>query len=567
MQTPFFSIVICNYNYAQFVGAAITSALAQDCPRDRFEVIVVDDGSTDASREVIESHADVLAIFQPNRGQTAAYEAGINSARGDYVCLLDSDDRYLPHKLTRVAQHLAQHLAQLDLQARPVFLCHDLVIEDSIEGRNAGLSWLPRVGVAATDHLRLIDDVTTSFPFSIPAGLVLSRSLCTRFFASLPAWSFPRGTDGVLCPAALIACGAVHYLHENLAVYRVHGSNEFASLVNGQIRPRFDPRVRAPKSLRFLEQWIDAIELEGDHRTSALAYLRRLEHLNRRPSASHRLADPLVSIVMFASDDALLLAASIEAAALQSHGAIELVLPSCGEPGPAAVSGARSWRHFDDEPQASDHQRLARALAACSGDYLVFVRAGDLLDREFVQRHVQLHQQGALVGVSCSDIRLIDRSGALVHADVFAGSGAWKLPVQHIPPLTTGLHDWVGVPMAACLFRRSELLNRLFVAPPVMGPALSAAAFWLAFQLSQQCAGVLRLRESLSSIRLPVGAVASYGYVGSAVGLDGTLLDVPVREAALWLQGFYLDHEDTFKRWLPASWHRGFEPWLDAHTG
>ena len=81
---PFFSVLICNYNYERFVGDAIRSALAQAYPRDRFEVIVIDDGSTDGSRDVLAGFAGTpgfRAILQENRGQSAAFEAGAVVAR------------------------------------------------------------------------------------------------------------------------------------------------------------------------------------------------------------------------------------------------------------------------------------------------------------------------------------------------------------------------------------------------------------------------------------------------------------------------------------------------------
>src|SRR6185436_17643644 len=77
------SVLINNFNYAEFVGAAIQSAVAQG---PGVEVIVVDDGSTDDSREAIEAHSDrVTAIFQENAGQAAAFNTGFAASRGEIV--------------------------------------------------------------------------------------------------------------------------------------------------------------------------------------------------------------------------------------------------------------------------------------------------------------------------------------------------------------------------------------------------------------------------------------------------------------------------------------------------
>lgn len=92
---PLVSIIIPNYNYAPYLGEAIDSALAQT--HQPVEVIVVDDGSTDASRSVIQRYGDAIqAVFQSNAGVSSARNAAIARARGAYVLFLDSDDVLLP---------------------------------------------------------------------------------------------------------------------------------------------------------------------------------------------------------------------------------------------------------------------------------------------------------------------------------------------------------------------------------------------------------------------------------------------------------------------------------------
>lgn len=86
-----FSIVVINYNYARFLAEAVESALRQTY--EPKEVIVVDDGSTDDSRAVIESFGDrIQAVFKSNGGQGSAYNAGYRACRGDVVLFLDADD-------------------------------------------------------------------------------------------------------------------------------------------------------------------------------------------------------------------------------------------------------------------------------------------------------------------------------------------------------------------------------------------------------------------------------------------------------------------------------------------
>lgn len=105
---PLVSILINNYNYGRFLEEAIASALSQDYAH--VEVIVVDDGSTDDSRDVIARFGDSLTtVFQPNAGQAAAFNSGYAVSRGDIICLLDADDRFLPHKVRMVVAEYASH--------------------------------------------------------------------------------------------------------------------------------------------------------------------------------------------------------------------------------------------------------------------------------------------------------------------------------------------------------------------------------------------------------------------------------------------------------------------------
>src|SRR5215468_5551807 len=94
------SIIISSYNYGRFLKEAIDSALNQTYPNT--EVIVVDDGSTDNSREIIASYGDqVIPVLKPNGGQASAFNAGFLLSRGEVVCFLDADDALLPTAIER----------------------------------------------------------------------------------------------------------------------------------------------------------------------------------------------------------------------------------------------------------------------------------------------------------------------------------------------------------------------------------------------------------------------------------------------------------------------------------
>lgn len=94
------SIVIPNYNYGRFLSEAIDSALAQTYPCK--EIIVVDDGSTDISHEVLSHYGDKIGvILQKNSGVGAARNIGVQNVSTDLVAFLDADDYWSPHKIER----------------------------------------------------------------------------------------------------------------------------------------------------------------------------------------------------------------------------------------------------------------------------------------------------------------------------------------------------------------------------------------------------------------------------------------------------------------------------------
>src|SRR3990167_6113302 len=92
---PALSVIITNYNYARYLPTAIENVLSQD---EAIELIVVDDCSTDNSRDVIEPYGDRLipVLLPVNRGQGAGFNAGFAKAHGELVMFLDADDFLLP---------------------------------------------------------------------------------------------------------------------------------------------------------------------------------------------------------------------------------------------------------------------------------------------------------------------------------------------------------------------------------------------------------------------------------------------------------------------------------------
>lgn len=102
------SVIIPVYNGAAFVATAIESVLCQDY--QPFEIIVVDDGSTDDTAAVVSQFGDsVRYLYQTNSGPAAARNTGINAATGELIAFLDHDDFWTPDKLSVQARYLQCH--------------------------------------------------------------------------------------------------------------------------------------------------------------------------------------------------------------------------------------------------------------------------------------------------------------------------------------------------------------------------------------------------------------------------------------------------------------------------
>lgn len=156
MSQPTISVIIPAYNQGLYIAQAIQSVLAQTFAD--FELIVVDDGSTDNTARIISSFVDprLRYIYQANRGLPSARNRGMAAARGSFVCFLDSDDVYLPHKLAVQHAHLVQTPA--------LALSYGANIEIDPEGNPLWLKAAPtRVELA---------DLLMGFPFNINDVLI-----------------------------------------------------------------------------------------------------------------------------------------------------------------------------------------------------------------------------------------------------------------------------------------------------------------------------------------------------------------------------------------------------------
>lgn len=252
---PLFSIVINNYNYARYINVAIDSALAQSYRP--LEVVVVDDGSADDSRERIASYGDqIKAVLKENGGQTSAMNAGFEHAQGEYVIFLDSDDVLSPDVAGQAA-------ALFDADPSAVLVHWRMRVINS-DGKAMDHT-MPKLSPDEGIHLR---DLTLTYgPNSYrrppTSGAAWRRGFLEKA-APFPAFEKTLGLSSAAVDAYLSTLaplyGSVRRLSKPSGFYRVHGSNSYAT-------SSFDSKVS--RLLRLydlhsaaLQQHCDALGLE-----------------------------------------------------------------------------------------------------------------------------------------------------------------------------------------------------------------------------------------------------------------------------------------------------------------
>jgi glycosyltransferase involved in cell wall biosynthesis len=212
-QLPFVSILINNYNYGRYIAEAINSALAQTYPN--IEVIVVDDGSTDRSREVIGSYGDKrIAILQENGGQAAALNSGYAASKGDWICLLDSDDLFNIDKVQRTCELAAEY-------PTAGMIAHDLQYCD-VHGN--ALSFAPPYILLRA----LVDDRPLARYGKMSVSLPATSGLCFRRDVASQILPAPKelriGVDNYLKWVCL-SLFPVLVVPDLLSKQRIHGNN------------------------------------------------------------------------------------------------------------------------------------------------------------------------------------------------------------------------------------------------------------------------------------------------------------------------------------------------------
>lgn len=219
-------MLIDTFNHERFIRSAVDSVLQQEFDSNQLEIVVVDDGSSDDTPNILKSYGErIRFIAKENGGQASAFNVGVPMCQGDIICLLDGDDWWSPKKVRTIMDGFSANPSL-------VAIGHGIIVEDQVANR--------------TDYLR--PDTSMVLQFTSKNDVAKFRkNMC---FLGTSRLSMRREVALALLPVPnelifeadehfftlLPAIGNVAILAEELTHYRIHGGNLYqdSRLAEGQ---------------------------------------------------------------------------------------------------------------------------------------------------------------------------------------------------------------------------------------------------------------------------------------------------------------------------------------------
>ena len=271
---PYVTALIDTYNQGSFMEEAIDSVLAQDFPASQIEILVVDDGSTDDTRERVAKYGDrVRYIYKENGGQASALNCGFAESRGQIVALLDSDDLWMPNKVRRVAEEFEKH-------PEAVVVAHP----------NQYWDLEKNVFVNSADFYAYCGDVLLTRESVLHYGNFGTSGIAVPVATMRALLPIPE-TLRIYADTYLVLLfpflGPVVGIAEQLTRYRIHGSNltSFASGDSAKKRQRWECYAAA---IEAAESWLQANGFASPSPNISL-YLKRYELVERFTRFQYRV--------------------------------------------------------------------------------------------------------------------------------------------------------------------------------------------------------------------------------------------------------------------------------------
>jgi Glycosyl transferase family 2 len=256
------SIVVISHNYEQFLGQAIDSVLAQH--HDALQILVVDDGSTDSSPEIIRGYGDrVEMLLKANGGNSSAVNAAFPCCRGEVVMFLDADDFLYPHAVSSVLAEWDDTCAKVEFR---LSLVDGQGVRSGVEPPASAP--MPR-GDAVPEILARGHYVTP-----VLTGNAFRRTVLEQLLPIPDEPLFRNHNDGYLNPLCAFY-GPIASVEEELGAYRLHGRNQWAytgEVHLADVRERFQHELVRERYMR------DAARRQGRELPAALM-LRNSGHI------------------------------------------------------------------------------------------------------------------------------------------------------------------------------------------------------------------------------------------------------------------------------------------------
>ena len=209
------SIIITNYNYERYLADSIASALAVDWPH--IEVIVVDDGSTDRSRDIVDSFVPmgIKGLYTQRQGQARAAARGFAESRGEWIVFLDADDLLEPPIIREAVNVMRPGWSMIQFRMN--------IIDG--RGKPAGRFFPAYRPDTTPEKIRSWAAAAASYPAAPTSGNVLARSFLERIFPLADGMDSAIDTYFVSTAPFL---GDVLTVDKPLVKYRIHGNNSSA---------------------------------------------------------------------------------------------------------------------------------------------------------------------------------------------------------------------------------------------------------------------------------------------------------------------------------------------------
>jgi glycosyltransferase involved in cell wall biosynthesis len=214
------TVLINNYNYAQFLEEAVESVLSQTY--QNYELVIVDDGSTDHSREILNehyaNHEKIEIIFKQNGGQLSCFNEGIKEAKGDIIFFLDADDSYKPNYLEEVIGIYRKNTSYdfIFCALEEFGNSHDLQrYKNQTKNIDFGITFLE------TLVLKRWVGMQTS-------GISVRKELLKKYMPIPYLGDWITRADDCIVYGASLAGANKYYVADPLVNYRIHGNNLYA---------------------------------------------------------------------------------------------------------------------------------------------------------------------------------------------------------------------------------------------------------------------------------------------------------------------------------------------------